>query len=605
MNAKNIQYNLSGHGLLSLYAYPYTVTLYGFLENLNYDKKFHNTNQLGALKNSLHGAHYTRYEYILLQWYLIDKAKELSKGTGLGTQKDFFGKLACIDKNPTAGEILQVLSILTNMGHFPDTFATSKVILNMLDKNHRKFRSGYKMGLDRNQNILLDQMIEKFDIYNIHLMNAIFLLRRYKNRKGSKEIVEFSIKILEDYIDKDKSTFKKYWELYNIIRKLSYLILDSTYASVPLKLEISSVISNIENFIENKSIKGESLIDTIDQINVLLQESLYLSSNSIITVSQRSSDIMMEVNNYNGGNFGKISKVRELLDPSYKIKDGYMDFFKKIKTNYYLEINWDKTKSISLNYNDLDIYNDLFPSNLMQFESDLNKKTGKSYAIIGVAKNNQSDTFKIAFSFLKNTKNKNKIISLLKFISSVISFDNDLIENNYENNDLFLNYERLVKLLLEEIFSKKFSYELRYENIMNIKKVPYFIGRGSKKISDEINNYINMAKSSFADDDIVELKNLSEYLRGLDYHGYIIAFGGSTVIWENSREKAEFDGVVVFPNKRNSNFINFIESKNMSNGNTVAAKQLRKRMKLLKNNKYLLKYNDLKNKGSVCEISLE
>jgi hypothetical protein len=75
MTATDLSYNITGQGLLRTFMYPYTKELYEFLTRYDYDKKFHSTKQLGAIQYLLKGAHHTRYEYIFLQWTLIDQLK--------------------------------------------------------------------------------------------------------------------------------------------------------------------------------------------------------------------------------------------------------------------------------------------------------------------------------------------------------------------------------------------------------------------------------------------------------------------------------------------------------------------------------------------------
>jgi len=122
MPSKFLSYSITGQGLQRTVIYPYTVLLYDLLSKYDYEEKFHSTKQLGAIQYLLRGAHHTRYEYIYLQWTLIHQLKTQNKGLGLGSEN----KSLNIDgeENPTNAELLQCLSILTNMGHFPDTFSS-------------------------------------------------------------------------------------------------------------------------------------------------------------------------------------------------------------------------------------------------------------------------------------------------------------------------------------------------------------------------------------------------------------------------------------------------------------------------------------------------
>lgn len=148
MSTQQLTYNISGQGKLKKFMYPYTNKVYNFLSYYNYDYKFHSTKQLGALQYLLKGAHHTRYEYIFFQWTLINEFKD--KGTGLGlnsnniNNKDLY--LDSIERKPSPAELLQCLAILTNMGHFADTFSASKLWLYLIRNNVNGFRTGLKKG---------------------------------------------------------------------------------------------------------------------------------------------------------------------------------------------------------------------------------------------------------------------------------------------------------------------------------------------------------------------------------------------------------------------------------------------------------------------------
>ncbi|MBM7624275.1 hypothetical protein [Sporohalobacter salinus] len=608
MNANRISYNLNGHGLISTYVYPYANELYNFLATLNFDAKFHYTNQLGALTDSLHGAHYTRYEYIILQWHLIHELKSTVEGLGLGSKKDDFGEVEYIGEKPTVGELFQCLSILANMGHFPDTFAASKVWIDLLKQNKAKVRSGLKNGLNNQETKdILDEMIEDFDIYNIHLINAIFLLNRYTNYKDKEGLLKLSIKLLLDYINKKESNLKRYWDIYSVIRKLSYLLLDSTYAPLPFKLELSSVVVNLKQIFSGLSNNAKTLKSTIEQINILLQDSLYLSGNSMITSTNKAIELKKKFNKYEDEHtFKNVSVIRKLLEPKSKDSNKLVNIFNNYKEHTFPEVNWDSNNCLDLVYSNVNNYKDLFPEDLISWEEKIREKCGRRTCIVSGFKNPKGNIFKIAFALKNNRKYENKLNSCMNFISETIKLDYNLNKTNYPNDNFYENKKSVINYALKTVFGWDLNFKLSTVKLQNTILKPYFSDRGSKKIAEKVQKYIEKADGFLSDDELNEIRMVNELLLDLDYQGYMIVFGGSTEVWKktSSTPLAEFDGIIILPNKKDGAFLIVIEAKNMCNGANVAENQLNSRMENLSsdNIKYELKRID--NKAAFSEIKL-
>src|SRR5699024_10204169 len=127
------------------------------------------------------------------------------------------------NKNATKAEILQMLSILTNIGHLPATFTSSSVLLTLLNKNEDKFRTSLKSGLHNIDIKILDSLLKNNDVYKIHLVNRLFKLHRIDRRnEEARRIKDLSLWILREYILRENSGFVELWERYDLIRKVSY-----------------------------------------------------------------------------------------------------------------------------------------------------------------------------------------------------------------------------------------------------------------------------------------------------------------------------------------------------------------------------------------------
>lgn len=129
-----IKYNIPQLGKIQAVVYgQYAKKCYEYLEKENYIEKLKNIDQLGIIRKSLEGVHHTRWEYVVLQLYLINKLKDKKMGLGINSniQINIEGeefKISCV-------EIIQIWILLLNSGHLYGTFSSEIGILEYLKQN--------------------------------------------------------------------------------------------------------------------------------------------------------------------------------------------------------------------------------------------------------------------------------------------------------------------------------------------------------------------------------------------------------------------------------------------------------------------------------------
>jgi hypothetical protein len=614
MVAEDVSYNISGQGILRTYMYPYTLKLYNFLSSNKYDVKFHSTKQLGALQYLLKGAHHTRYEYMFVQWTLIDQIKNNAKGIGLNSKINSNLNLN-IDGmvSPTPAELLQCLSILTNIGHFPDTFAASKLWLHLIRNNIRGLKTGLKKGLLKNEKILLDRIIDNNDYYNVHLINALFLLGRYGRAEGANEIINFSKKLLLKYINNDEESLSRYWEIFKGIRKISYILMDANYAPIPFNLDLSSILLNLGDYQEAIISNDSNFQKALEQINSVLETSLYLEPNSMIVSTYRGIQINNNFRDLPSQlKFDKVSVINSMLQPVRANNEQINNVFQN--QNGFLSNfpNWDTKHILDISYPEV-IYNPgIFPPDPWKFEQNLMNSLGFTNCFVSAAYPPNQETFRLVFSIKNNVNESRKIKTALKIVKEVIDFNSSLNEKGYEiknhsEDDQFK--AKLLKYLLGYTFGKEKEYTLHSPNIKGHKGLPIFIGRGSVRLSKDIEVYIDKVKqdSKISSDEIHELNMTLETVRSLNYRGLIIVFLGSTKMREPQQAKycCEFDGIIYLPAKRHVDFAFVIEAKNYSNGRTDAIKQLKSRLDNYLSSELNYNLDDITGRGANASISLK
>lgn len=84
---------------------------------------------------------------------------------------------------------------------------------------------------------------------------------------------------------------RKYWKIYNKIRKISYILMDSNYAPIPFNLDLSSILLNMDEYQEDIINKYSNFQKGIEQMNNFLETSLYLEANSMLVSGFRSNQL--------------------------------------------------------------------------------------------------------------------------------------------------------------------------------------------------------------------------------------------------------------------------------------------------------------------------
>ena len=336
----SINYNIPGNGNFNALIFRHTSSLISFLNNYNHIDRLRNISQLGRLRDIFPGAHHNRYEYVFLQWTLISEiAKQKGNNYGFSTERVFFGKINDFDKYPSSSEIIQCLILLNNIGYCDGTFATNRAWLHIIKKN-RKIRNFFKAGLLKEDREILEKMINEFDYYNLNILFALFLLQRYKRTDNGH--VEFSSKILRSYYFKDNSNvhLTKIWDVYSNIRKIAFLSLDSIYAPVPFSLNLTSIVLSFNQYYEEIFIKKSAYKNALEELEKVLQNSVYLNSDSILNTNKATEEVVNFIET-------KIDDVKS-ISSLFSLLNCNSEIEKKWKNHN--EPDWDRNQIISLNF---------------------------------------------------------------------------------------------------------------------------------------------------------------------------------------------------------------------------------------------------------------
>lgn len=208
--SKNIKYNLPGYGFATCIVFDATEKYLNLFEEYGLIEKSKKVSQLGVMKYIYPGAHHTRYEYIFTQMMLISNIV-ISKGTvqrnveiSLGSELMELKAKDIFDKKVTGGDVLQILPLLSNLGHMYDTFAASKNFLKALQKSKQdgtEFYKIYKRNLPREIHAKFNEILISGNYYKLHLYNMIHLIQGLGNKTNNKKICNYAVQLLTYLID--------------------------------------------------------------------------------------------------------------------------------------------------------------------------------------------------------------------------------------------------------------------------------------------------------------------------------------------------------------------------------------------------------------------
>lgn len=571
MSFVNEDYNLMGHGIVRPMMYQDPKKLYEFLNFYNFENKLHDLKQLGSIRHFLKGAHYTRYEYMLLQVTLIHELKKKHHGFGLGSKVNS-EELKMNGKALTVGDILQCLAILTNTGHFPDTYTASKVWLHLLKINKNKIRSTFRGGLCGRGKSTLDRIISGFDYYQIHLLNMVFLLRRYRRKDAN--MVNFGENLLLSYINRDNKELNNFLRTYNTIRKISYLLLDSHYAPIPFKLDFPYIMLMLDDEEDRKAITNTNSMfnKSLGQIRGLLESTLYLSPETMLYKSKRSSDIKKKFSSLVKNDLTSVTDVESILTTQDK-GTSYSTIFGN-ENKHYIRI-WDEN-IIDIKY-EPEVSSDYVTLNTLEIEERINSDIGNSLGTTAIEITPDKRLLRISCA-INHSYSQNKVEKSTQVINELIKLDRELKKKGFNNyNEQKKEFESsLLEFLLKYCFLDKYETEFLHNNF---KTPPFFIARGSRNITNEINDFISENKYNLGKNEIHELKTTSGKIESMGYQGLILAYLGSLNLREANEDKAEFDGIIFIPNLHKENFLYVIEAKNARKGRSRSINQLNDRLK--------------------------
>jgi hypothetical protein len=242
--------------------------------------------QLGNLRYVYPGAHHTRYEYMGLQWHLLNRLRSQDGGlVGLKARLhalDNFGSV-------TVEDAVQSYILLANVSHLPETLASERAVLHLL-LTEPKVRSAFQDGLGDGRAPFVG-LLQRRDPYNLHQLLLWFWLEREKAKTVApsvQKVLEYATGVLEIFFDQETVTEQRtrMRAVFRAVRRLAYLALDSLFTPAPFTLQMSVVLQNIGRDFAAYVDGDAPFQHALDRLDRVMQELVYQSPDALLAMRE-------------------------------------------------------------------------------------------------------------------------------------------------------------------------------------------------------------------------------------------------------------------------------------------------------------------------------
>jgi len=543
--------------------YPYATELYDELNSLGIIDRIKAIPQLGVIKVSKK-LQKTRYDYVMLQLYLHQLIKKNLQGQLQLTYNnpvkayEFRKEFKYISKNkkPTMGDMLQLLTIVYNIGHFYNTFTASRAVTMMAASDHT-FYNLICSREDVRYRETATKILSEQNYQRMHLLNSLLILEKCDQTKQS---IILAKEILYAYINEgeldDSSKLHYVFSIFRSVRTVSYMAYDLQIADTPLTIDLCNekgMLIILKELLSeyNNTVPSRRLVESISK---LLDDTVYNKSSNAICYYRISRKIVAILQK----------------EPDFTKKDFYEKYFisedSVFNKSYAHKRDYIQTQILKLTFQ----FEDRHISEKLLADLEKINNTRVGYY------DRHSGEKTILVSVKSNCDKHSKIVAAFKTLKCAISGLRK-IENSNTSDRRYL------------LCTKFFLFYLFNENPVVIKptideKKCVLCTRGKNSRVAEIQNLIK--DSSATADELHESEFMIKCLQSDFTNDTSISVPSSIVVYQKNavrRKLCELDGIIIHPMRKKEQVI-FLEAKNRSSKPTCAKNCLKEKFDKLQIN---------------------
>lgn len=528
--------------------YPIATELYNELASKNYIKRIQEVPQLGAIKVSK-SISKSRYDYAMLQLYLhqlvrkhLNKQLEKTYSNRI-YEEDFIGNLdyRSLERKPTFMDAIQVMTLSYNVGHFYDTFVTSRACVELLCESETFYQRISNANGDQRFTDVVEKIRFSKNYYHYHLINTLLVL---ENCDTSLFSVKFAKELIYSYIlnENKQSRLHYAFELFKKIRNVSYMAYDLQIANLPLVFELDeeSVTLFLREYLSYYN-NTTSIMQLVNSTIKMLENYVYNEPTKAITLYDITEQIKEKIIESNWNDY-----FTSFVDHNSVFNNPDYHYNARFSHEGLLKITFSKEEFYICN----DFINRLSHMNNIKF-GYYDRRSGCRTVIVSI-KNSTVNKAQTAFRVLKET------VGYLRRIDNI--------------SDADTRYLLTAKFFLFYFFG---SRRVTFNETVN--KTCVICNKGKNQRIKAINRILKGTEATA--DQIHEVEFMKKVLSKDTKSDTSLTIPSSIVVYNEKDELCEIDGMILYPNRRKNNVV-FLEAKNTSESAKAKPKLIRKLKKL-------------------------
>lgn len=284
-----VSHELSKFGKLNIALHAESAVFYEQLESHGLIDYLKNLEHLGFISKSHPGNNHKRWDYIMLQFHLLHKLRDEVFRNGLSS------KHKIDDQHQTSGlVILQVAILFANIGHLKGTLSSEIGLLNFLEQNENQKTDFFtRINQSAIWKPFSDNIYKTKDYYKIKYLVALNYLLENNTDPLIEKIVYLFFK--NSMIDDDPKLRKLKW-IFNKVRQVSFVYLDSFNSDFPFHVDITKILLNTVNY---RSVFNPNSFDFdgfYDSCETTLTKKLYISEFASLLLEHNRSSFISYLN---------------------------------------------------------------------------------------------------------------------------------------------------------------------------------------------------------------------------------------------------------------------------------------------------------------------
>lgn len=272
--------------------YPYAAELYEELDKIGIIERIKEVPQLGVIKVKKKLSK-TRFDYVMLQLYLHKLIKTHLQGDLRYTYNNCLNSKEFREdyiypeggKKPSIGDVLQLLTIMYNVGHFYNTFTASRAIVIMAQKDNAFHNLVVNACEDERYQSAAKAILESKNYHRLHLLNSILILEHCDK---SKKSISVALELLYSYINEQllsqESKLRYAFTIFKNVRTVSYIAYDLQIAETPLTIDLcneNAMVLLLKELLSEYN-NNQSSNHLVSSITKLLDDTVYNENSNAI-----------------------------------------------------------------------------------------------------------------------------------------------------------------------------------------------------------------------------------------------------------------------------------------------------------------------------------